>query len=374
MEQALVSGVDATSASASASENNTSAPQLGTTQPPTPAPAPTSTPKSRSCVVCRSRKVRCDKQVPCSNCRRGNVACVYPSADRPPKWSRHFKRNSSDALEGHASPSQTPKRGSAKVMDRVRNLENLVRELRAQLEQAQEAATSADSQSETNSPGRSSHDYEPEQQREASPVTNIGNVQKQLGRLVLQDPSRSRYVSSGFWSRVNDEVSGPLAFHSIPMNSAVTNLLQLDALKMETRGLQEEEDDDSDNGESPEQSPPTYEARRPSSERHAFLFRHNLSPPVHDLHEFRPLPSQILFLVDVFNENVNFFCMAVHIPSLVKMVRDLRGNDMTGLTPAHEALLFSIYYAAVTSMEEDDVSLPCSLKCMNCSTHKLPDS
>jgi hypothetical protein len=28
---------------------------------------------------------------------------------------------------------------------------------------------------------------------------------------------------------------------------------------------------------------------------------------------------------------------------------------MTSLTPANEALMFSIYYAAITSMEEDDV-------------------
>jgi hypothetical protein len=37
------------------------------------------------------------------------------------------------------------------------------------------------------------------------------------------------------------------------------------------------------------------------------------------------------------------------------MVRDLRGQ-VTNLTPGNEALMFSIYYAAITSMEEDDVS------------------
>ena len=41
------------------------------------------------------------------------------------------------------------------------------------------------------------------------------------------------------------------------------------------------------------------------------------------------------------------------------MVRDLRGNGMTRYTPSNEALMFSIYYAAITSMEEDDVSSPC---------------
>ena len=46
----------------------------------------------------------------------------------------------------------------------------------------------------------------------------------------------------------------------------------------------------------------------------------------------------------------------VHIPTVTKMVRGLRVTDMKSLTPAKEALLFSIYYAAITSMEEEDVS------------------
>jgi hypothetical protein len=80
-----------------------------------------------------------------------------------------------------------------------------------------------------------------------------------------------------------------------------------------------------------------------------------LSPSAPDLREFQPLPSQIPFLLDVFSENVNAFGGLVHLPTVTKIVRDLRG-DMTSLTPANEALMFSIYYAAITSMEEDDVS------------------
>lgn len=133
-------------------------------------------------------------------------------------------------------------------------------------------------------------------------------------------------------------------------------LLQLDGLKMETRGLAGDESDSSVDEASPGKTASTYELERTPSERHAFLFRHNLSPPVHDLREFHPLPSQIPFLLDVFSENVNIFMQIVHIPTVTKMVRDLRGNRMTRRTPLNEALMFSIYYAAITSMEEDDVS------------------
>ena len=127
---------------------------------------------------------------------------------------------------------------------------------------------------------------------------------------------------------------------------------------MDTHGLAGDESDSSEDEASPGKSPATQELERTPSERHAFLFRHNLSPSAHDLREFHPLPSQIPFLLDVFSENVNFFIQIVHIPTITKMVRDLRGSDMTRLTPANEALMFSIYYTAITSMEEDDVSSP----------------
>jgi hypothetical protein len=125
---------------------------------------------------------------------------------------------------------------------------------------------------------------------------------------------------------------------------------------MDSHGLGAGDSDTSEDEASPRKSPSTQELDRTPSERHAFLFRHNLSPSAPDLREFHPLPSQIPFLLDVFSENVNFIIRLVHVPTVAKMVRDLRGSDMTSLTPANEALMFAIYYAAITSMEEDDVS------------------
>jgi hypothetical protein len=169
-------------------------------------PASSSAPKLRSCVVCRSRKVRCDKLSPCSNCRRANIACTFPSTDRPPRWARRL-------VASNAQASQNPDPAATQVMERLRNLENLVKDLSSQLEQANAAAaaaanSAAGGSSGVNSPGSSSHDRDIDHHRDASPNTNTGNVsvQKQFGRLVLQDANRSRYVNSGFWSRVNDEV------------------------------------------------------------------------------------------------------------------------------------------------------------------------
>lgn len=125
---------------------------------------------------------------------------------------------------------------------------------------------------------------------------------------------------------------------------------------MDTRGLVGDDFDSSEDEALPRSTPSTQELERTPSERHAFLFRHNLSPSSLDLREFHPLPSQVQFLVDIFSENVNFFIQIVHIPTITKMVRDLRGSGLARHTPANEALIFSIYYAAITSMDEDDVS------------------
>ena len=99
----------------------------------------------------------------------------------------------------------------------------------------------------------------------------------------------------------------------------------------------------------------TQELERPPLERHAFLFRSNLGHATPDLQELHPLPSQVPYLLDVFSENVNIVIQIVHIPTITKMVRDLRVSDRTRVTPGNEALLFSMYYAAVASMEEDEV-------------------
>lgn len=126
---------------------------------------------------------------------------------------------------------------------------------------------------------------------------------------------------------------------------------------MDSYGLGSDVSDTSEDEASLGKPPFTQELERTPSQRHAFLFRHNLSASPPDLREFHPLPSQIPFLLDVYAENVNSIGRIIHIPTVAKMVRNLRGSNISSLTPANEALMFSIYYAAVTSMEEDEVSL-----------------
>jgi len=181
------------------------APAASTTITNATTASPVVSSKLRSCVVCRSRKVRCDKQSPCSNCRRANIACVFPSVDRPPRWARRLELVAQNAAAGGRSTQAAD--SATQVMERLRNLEDLVKTLSGQLEQAQAQAQTNTGSSTGNSPSSSTHDPDAEHQRATtSATTNTSKIQSQFGRLVLNDASRSRYVSSGFWSRVNDEV------------------------------------------------------------------------------------------------------------------------------------------------------------------------
>jgi hypothetical protein len=108
---------------------------------------------------------------------------VYPSAERAPRWARRFEESGSVTAQQHVDPR------ALNVGEKLRNLESLIKELREQLDTTQETNSSSGVPSPP--------------ETDDTPGTGL---QKQFGRLVLQDASRSRYISSGFWSEVNDEV------------------------------------------------------------------------------------------------------------------------------------------------------------------------
>lgn len=135
-------------------------------------------------------------------------------------------------------------------------------------------------------------------------------------------------------------------------------MAQIYGLKISTSSLAGSVfDTPSEDEDLPRKTLSTQELERMPSERHAFLFQHKLSP---NLREFHPLPSQIPFPLNVYSENMNLFVQTVHMSTVTKMIHYLRGSDVTNLTPTNQALMFSICYAAVPSMEDDNVSPACS--------------
>jgi hypothetical protein len=133
--------------------------------------------------------------------------------------------------------------------------------------------------------------------------------------------------------------------------------MQLDDLRAETRGLAER--DDSLSAE--EDDIPgalTHEIQRSPAERHAFLFGHSGRGQDVDLSPFKPLLSQVQFLYQTFVDNVNVLLQLVYMPITDKLVRKMTSPMSDPPSPCEEALMFAIYYAAVTSMEPEDVGSP----------------
>ncbi|CAK7272042.1 hypothetical protein SEPCBS57363_004933 [Sporothrix epigloea] len=346
-------------------------------------------PKRRSCVTCRQRKVRCDKLSPCSNCCRADIPCLLPSTERPPRWARRLKQQQQDQQQKqalHSAPGielslHSPRpnavlhsstlRASASpvipdsssaadvsaVLDRLKKLEALVQNLNGTSD------TSSQLPALDPDPVAGSTESAPTC---TGAAFGTAHVQERFGRLILDDktPNRRRYVGSGFWSRINDELE--------MLCEKTGHLAQGDEQLYST-------DDDSDNDENETSNlhqtlSPAGAAdamyitaghpMRTASDRGAFFLGHNLQPALGDTSQYRPLPSQIPFLWQVYIVNVHILTQVVHVPTINSIVSGLIGDTAVDATqysgcsqlaPAKEALMFAIYYAAVVSMEDEDV-------------------
>jgi len=116
---------------------------------------------SLSCLTCRQRKVKCDKQSPCAGCQKSRFSCTYPARAR----SRTKNPGSNQAL---------------KV--RLERLENLVQTL-------DKSSTKDDM-------------HTPLENRSGQGVESSTS----LGRLVTEG-EESRYIENSFWITLSNEVS-----------------------------------------------------------------------------------------------------------------------------------------------------------------------
>jgi hypothetical protein len=67
-----------------------------------------------------------------------------------------------------------------------------------------------------------------------------------------------------------------------------------------------------------------------------------------------PEPTQVLYLWSIYQENVEPLLKAVHVPTMEKVFRDAR-TRFDQLSAGHQALIWAIYYAAVVSLDPEDV-------------------
>lgn len=153
-------------------------------------------PNPRSCVTCRRRKVRCDKKVPCSNCVRAKIECIFPGPGRAPRKSR--------------------KPPDAELLDRLRRLEGVVSSLNAQVEEHEQEAAEREkerqgSTGDDNCPFAALATQKDNGNASTSPSVAVDNsvegLENRFGRLVVEK-GRSRYINNSFWASLNNEVCG----------------------------------------------------------------------------------------------------------------------------------------------------------------------
>ncbi|KAJ5195941.1 hypothetical protein N7449_006420 [Penicillium cf. viridicatum] len=241
----------------------------------------------RSCFFCRSRKVKCNRQKPCTNCLRAGSECLYPPG-----------------------PGRAPKRPRRalyeRVVDRLAHLEALVRRLDTEVGSGQ-LLPSVAPESPTTSTAIASDD-------------GSRQLKQQFGRLVI-DETRSCYVSNILWASLGDEIE-------------------------ELQDLLYEPDSE---GEDLDAATDTSVAETTASlgSNAAIMGFQALAQ---NLRVYHPPLAQSVALFDIFKLSVAPLVHIFHMPTLISSYWDAVAS-LESLDRNTEALLFAIYYSAVISME-----------------------
>jgi hypothetical protein len=178
---------------------------------------------------------------------------------------------------------------------------------------------------------------------------DVSASEKETGRLVI-DEGRSRYVSSSFWASLSNEVC-PTALLDRPSveptgragraraNEVCLNL-QVDDLKAVLY-----EDESENDGSSP------GSGLLAMNGRDGFVFGyHSLATT---LREFHPEPNLIDYLWRIYSNNVDPVLKIVHKPTFERNLAKAKFN-LDGLSKGMEALMFAMYFAAVTSLKPEE--------------------
>lgn len=86
-----------------------------------------------------------------------------------------------------------------------------------------------------------------------------------------------------------------------------------------------------------------------------YKFLVNNTSAAHDQEDLHPLPSQMLFLWQIYMDNVVPFMKFLHVPTMTKFFSEVRGSYHT-LGPSMHAIILVISLAAVVSLEDEEVS------------------
>ncbi|EQB54404.1 Aurofusarin cluster transcription factor aurR2 [Colletotrichum gloeosporioides] len=261
-------------------------------------------PRVLACVLCQHRKIKCDRNTPCSNCIKANVTCT-PSTPAPARKRRRPNQDLQERLarceallkQYATTGSTTPPAGPPTVSS-----------ILSPSTQPTPSSTAGPSPSITQLPLPTGT---------ASIIDDIGSPAtsqwKPAGKVVVEDGS-VRFMDSYLWATVHDQLT------------AMRQIIE---------------------AEEEEQSVLGSDAVTPDDNVDLLL---NDFAAI-DLEDVTPSPVQIFRLWQVFLERVNPITKLIHVPSLQPLVVEAAANHSNVANNA-QALLFSIYLVATLTMTE----------------------
>ena len=272
----------------------------------------------RSCIACRRRKIKCDRNQPCAYCVKIRVQCVYP------------------VEEGKKQPNDND------VLSRLKRIERSL----ARLETTQ-SHDNANSRIRPATPGSNentdsltrqedalSHDGTSQPQPNRTPDQEVQGRSVQTtpggsGKLVVEEGD-TRYVNGSFWVDLEEEAAD--RDEDIPSNSTGTG---------------------TETGIGIATLPSSHPTNENSYQR--FIFGMTTVPQGSGLRHLHPPEARIFSLWQVYLENVDPLLKILHVPTTQRQI--LRASShLDNIPPPIEAIMFAIYYAAVTSLQHSEAT------------------
>lgn len=252
-------------------------------------------PTPASCILCRRRKVKCDRTVPCGNCQRSKAECIPFIPSRAARGRQGGRKR---------------KRGEGEILERIAKLEGLVRSIEGhETPQSEQERTIGDGTIGTlnaNASGGSS-----EMRSHYQPAA----------------PRLDKYLASSFWVTLSEEIHGLKDVFGESSDDGDEDVSEL-APPNDISGLDRQE--------------------LPQSNHSGFAILR--TPTAVDI--VTPKPHQIFIFCDVYLANVEPIFKLLHGPSLRKYLQENAAElDCSPGRRGLEALRLAIYYAAVTSMD-----------------------
>ena len=256
-----------------------------------------------SCTHCRQRKVKCNKSHPCLPCQRANLECVFPERARHPKKKKHGAKSTNDELLARLSRME-------QLIGRMEKDGKTIPEESSQPAMAPQTSPDPPSMEEIRLIQRASHSPSDPRSHEgsASPTQNL-----------------NRFIAGSFWQTLSGEVEG----------------------------FRQALDDGSDGEEnSPHSNSSLVESH--SASHGTLMFGSTFNTP-QNLRQLHPSPAHMMKMHDLYAENVDTVMKVLHIPTSRSLVSNAIANlDEIPTDNYVEPLLFSIYYAAITSLTNDE--------------------